>query len=99
MVSLKETATAYEPKQTLNIADLDKVDLSCPIEERKGTNKDGEDFTYSVLIFGDKEYRTPATVLEEIKKILAIRPNAQYVNVNKTGSGLSTRYTVDLLKE
>lgn len=42
--TLKEEAKAYEPKRTLNIADLDRVDLSYPIEDRTGkkTNDKGE---------------------------------------------------------
>ena len=63
MTSLKETANGYEPKQTLNIADLDRVDLSFPIEARSGTNAEGKDFEYKVMIVNGKEYRVPNTVI------------------------------------
>jgi len=94
MSSLKETAQAYVPKQTLNITDLDRVDLSFPIEDREGTNSEGEKFKYRVMVANDQEYRVPTTVIEEIKKMLDLKPDLQFVKVTKTGSGLSTRYSV-----
>jgi len=97
MVSLKETAQGYEPKQTLNIADLDVVDLEAfEIEDRTGTDKKGKDFSYKVMVANGQEYRVPNTVLEEIKKILALKPDVKKVKVNKKGSGLATRYTVSV---
>jgi len=97
MASLKETAQEYVPKQTLNIADLDRVDLSFPIEDRVGTDADGKDFAYKVMIANDMEYRTPNTVIEEIKKILELKPEVAFVKVSKQGSGLNTRYSVKVL--
>ena len=97
MTSLKETAEGYEPKLTLNIADLDKVDLSFPIEERSGTDKEGKTFEYHVMIANSQEYRVPNTVLEEIKKILKLKPEAKFVNVTKKGSGLATSYSVEYI--
>jgi len=94
MSSLKETAQAYKPKQTLNITDLDRVDLSWPMEDREGTNSEGENFKYRVMVVNDMEYRVPTTVIEEIKKMLELKPDLQFVQVTKTGSGLSTRYSV-----
>lgn len=94
MASLKEEAQAYEPKQTLNIADLDRVDLSFPLEDRIGTDKDGKEFKYKVLIANGQEFRVPNTVLEEIQKMLDLKPDLKFVKVEKSGTGLSTRYTV-----
>ncbi len=94
MVSLKEEAQAYTPKLTLNIADLDKVDLSFPIEERTGTDSTGKEFNYKVMVANGQEYRVPNTVLEEIKKMLDLKPDLKIVKVEKSGSGLSTRYIV-----
>jgi len=98
MVSLKETAVGYEPKQTLNIADLDRVDISFPVEERSGTNSEGKDFEYKVMIANGLEYRVPNTVIEEIQKIIKLRPEAKFVKVTKKGSGLSTTYSVDFIE-
>ena len=94
MSSLKEAAQEYKPKQTLNITDLDRVDLSFPIEDREGTNAEGETFKYRVMVVNGLEYRVPTTVIEEIKKMLDLKPDLAFVQVTKTGSGLSTRYSV-----
>jgi hypothetical protein len=94
MASIKEEAERYEPKQTLNIADLDRVDLSFPLEPRTGTDKEGKEFDYKVMVANGQEYRVPNTVLEEIKKMLDLKPDLKAVKVEKSGSGLSTRYTV-----
>ena len=96
MTTLREEAQAYQPKQTLNIADLDIVDLSFPIENRTGTDKEGKEFKYKVMVVNEIEYRTPWTVLEEIKKMLKLKPELTHVKVNQTGSGLNTRYSVEL---
>ena len=96
MANLKEEATKYVPKQTLNIADLDVVDLSFPVEDRPGTDLEGKEFSYKVMVVNDQEYRVPATVLEGIKNILKLRPDTQKVKVTKRGSGLQTRYEVDI---
>ena len=106
MTTLKEKATAYEPKKTLNIADLDKVDLSWKMEDRQGTSikqdADGKDFEetyqYKVMIVNSIEYRVPNTVIEEIQKMLKLVPELQFINVEKTGSGYSTKYTVEKLE-
>ena len=98
MPSLKETAKEYEPKLTLNIADLDKVDLSFPMEERTGTDKEGKTFDYHVMVANGQEYRVPNTVLEEIQKILKLKPEAKFVKVSKKGSGLNTSYSVEYLE-
>lgn len=98
MSSLKEIAKDYEPKRTLNIVDLDKVDLSLPIEERTGTDKEGKSFDYHVLVVNDQEYRVPNTVLEEIKKILKLKPETKFVKVSKKGTGLNTNYSVEYIE-
>ena len=94
MATLKEEAKAYEPKQTLNIADLDRVDLSFPIENRTGTDKENKEFSYKVMVVNGFEYRVPNTVLEKIKEMLDLKPDLGFVKVEKTGSGLGTRYSV-----
>ncbi len=97
--TLKENAQDYTPKRTLNVTDLDKVDLSFPMEDRSGTNSEGKDFNYQVIVINSQEYRVPATVLEEIQKILKLKPETKYVKVTSTGSGLNTKYAVEYAKE
>lgn len=103
MLNLKQTAQGYQPKVTHNVADLDIVDLSWPIEERSGNatkkNKEGveyeEEYFYKVIIVGNLEYRVPNAVLEEIKKMVALVPELQFVKVSKTGIGKATKYSVE----
>jgi len=98
MGTLKEEALAYEPKLTLNIADLDSVPIDLEIhKDGAGMDKDNKPFTYSYALLNEKEYRVPSSVLEEIQKILKLKPTVTKVKVTKTGTGLSTRYKVDAL--
>lgn len=97
MATLKEAALAYEPPQTLNIADLDEVSVDLQIKGTTKKNAEGENFTYQYTELNDKEYRVPNSVLEEIQKILKLKPTVTKVNVIKSGSGLATRYKVDAL--
>jgi len=96
--TFKEVAEEYEPKKTANIADLEKFDISEPIEEREGTDKDGKTFKYNVLVRDGEDYRVPNTVLETVKGILAA--NAKHgkevktFSVEKSGEGMNTKYQV-----
>jgi len=92
--NLRETARAYEPTKTKNIADLEAVSLDVKIQERKGTNKDGEDFNYYVAIVLGEEYRVPASVLKDINAIMIAKPGLKTIRVIKKGQGMSTSYTV-----
>ena len=97
MKSLKEVAKEYTPKQTLNVADLDRVDLSWKIEDRVGIDNDNKEFKYKVVVFNEQEYRIPNTVIEEIQKIIKLKPETKAIKVSKSGAGLSTRYSVEFV--
>lgn len=97
MASIKESAQEYVPKQTLNIADLDRVDLSWELKEGSGTTNEGKDFKYFFFEVNELEYRVPGKVLEKIKDALAIRPDINFVKVNSQGSGVATKYTLSVL--
>jgi len=98
MTTLREAAEAYEPKKTANIADLEKFDISEPMEEREGKDKDGDSFKYHVLVRDNVDYRVPNTVLETIKGILAAAAKrdkkVSTFAVEKTGEGMGTKYQV-----
>ncbi len=49
MATLKEAAQAYEPPQTLNIADLDKIPIDLALKDGEGKDKDGEVLSISML--------------------------------------------------
>jgi|TARA_Y100000034_G_scaffold136934_1_gene217313 hypothetical protein len=97
MSSIKEEALAYEAPQTLNIADLDSVSVELSVQEKESKNSEGEPFSYKYTIVDGKEYRIPNSVFEEIKTILTLKPSVTKVRVNKSGSGLGTRYKVEAL--
>lgn len=94
MAILRESAKAYVPPKTRNIAELEKVNLDVPIEERNGTNSEGKDFSYHVAIVDGEEYRVPSSVLNSIKTIMEAKPTLKTVKVIKKGSGMNTEYTV-----
>ena len=51
------------------------------------------------MVVNEQEYRVPATVLVEIQKIIKLKPQAKYVKVTSTGSGLNTSYAVEYVEE
>jgi len=48
------------------------------------------------MVVNEQEYRVAWTVLEEIKKMLALKPDLKFVKVTKTGEGKATKYSVAL---
>jgi ABC-type uncharacterized transport system substrate-binding protein len=98
MASIIEAAKVYEPKLTLNIADLSSVDVNLQLENRTGTNDEGKEFSYQVIVVEGKEYRVPVSVLEKIKEATKIKPDIKKIRVNRTGSGLNTRYSIEVLE-
>ena len=94
MATLKESAMAYEPPQTLNIADLDKIPIDLDVKDGEGKDKDGEMFKYKYTTIDGKDYRIAGSVLGGIKAILQKMPTLEFVTVIKQGTGMNTRYTV-----
>lgn len=98
MATLREEALAYETPQTLNIADLTAVPIDdLEVDEAEKMNSEGEPFKYKFTVIDGKEYRIPNSVLEEIQTIIKLKPEVKNVKVNKTGTGLATRYRVEVL--
>ena len=94
MATLKEEAQAYEPKQTKNIAELEKVQTDLELFDGEGKDKDGNVFKYKYIKVEGIEYRVPGTVLGGIKAIIKKMPYVKFVTVDKEGSGMSTEYHV-----
>ena len=99
MAKLKEEARDYEPPQTKNIADLEKVSVDVDLEDREGSDKNGKKFKYKVFIADGEDYRVPGVVLGDLKEILKEKPFLKFFKVNKKGEGLQTKYTVITLSE
>lgn len=93
-MKLSEAAQNYEPKKTLNIADLEEVSTDLVIDTQNAVNDEGEEFTYQYITVDGKQYRVPNSVISSLKTILAKRPNLKKFSVSKTGEGLKTKYTV-----
>ena len=94
MQNIKEAAKAYVPPQTLNIADLEKVSVEVPIENRIIKEGTPEEFSIMVALIGKKEYRVPGIVLKDLKLLINELPKMEHFKVIKAGSGISTQYTV-----
>ena len=94
MGKLNEEATAYEPPQTKNIADLEVVMTDVEVEDRDGLDKENKKFFYKVVVIEGEDYRVPNSVLKALKAILEEKPDLKAIKVKKTGEGLNTEYTV-----
>jgi hypothetical protein len=95
MATLKESAMAYEMPTTLNIADLEYVDVNLDVKEETHKKKDSdEEFTIKVVEIEGKKYRVPASVLQGMKAIIERVPETKHVSVIKNGSGMNSKYQV-----
>lgn len=94
MATLKEEALAYEPPQTLNIADLDKIPIDVVLKDGTGKNSDGEEFKYKYTEIGGVQYRVAGSIIGGIKALLEKMPGMTHISVIKQGSGMNTRYQV-----
>lgn len=97
MTTLKEAATAYVDKKTLNIADLEEVPVDVKLEERNINVGTPEEFNIIVALINGEEYRVPKSVLKSVKALLADKRTAtmKSFSVIKTGTTKDdTRYQV-----
>ena len=94
MSSIKEAAELYVAPQTLNIADLEKVDVNMDTAVRTFKEGTDDEFSVTVAIVDDVDYRIPPSVLGTIKEILVEKPALEFFKVTKKGEGMKTNYTV-----
>ena len=94
MVKLGDFAKAYEPQQMKNITDLEVVSIDMDILTEFRKDKDKKDYSVTFIVKDGVEYRTPGSVVEQIKNILEENPESKTFKVTKKGEGLNTRYTV-----
>lgn len=94
MPSIKDEALAYEPPITKNIADLDKVSINEEIVEREYTDSNQKPFKINVIVINDEDYRVPVSIVKALKDILQEKPDITSFKVVKSGTGLSTSYTL-----
>jgi len=94
MTTLKEEALAYEPQQTMNIADLDTVSIDIELKDGDGIDSKGIPFTYKYTEIKGINYRVPGSVIGGIKAVLLKMPDLKNVSIIKQGQGMNTRYNV-----
>ena len=94
MATLKEEAQAYEPPQTLTIADLDRVPVDMELKDETFKEGTKDELTVKVFEHEGKKYRVPGVVLGNIKELLKRMPKMKYVSVIKSGTGKQTQYQV-----
>lgn len=98
MAKLKDEAKAYEPQQTHNIAELEKVSIDLEVQDDEFETQDeqGNPKIVKQKIFekDGKKYRIPNSVLNQLKVLLEDNPGISYFKVKKSGQGLNTDYTV-----
>jgi len=97
MTTIRENAMAYEPKETKNIADLEKVNTELELKHKIVNEGTPEQFEYDYTEVDGVEYRVPLSVQKQLKTHLEEKPDATEFKVKKTGTGMSTEYTVMLL--
>jgi len=94
MNNIKNMAKDVIVKETGNIAELDSVSTALLVLERTGTNTDGEEYSYNVIVVDRKDYRIPLSVLQQLKSILEVKPNLEFFKVSRIGTGMQTKYQV-----
>ena len=99
MATIFDEAQAYEPPQTKNIADLEKVPTDIEVVEKEYTKGDGDKFKLKVIMVDGEDYRVPTSVLKSLKAIREEKPNLKFFKVKKSGEGLKTEYTVITLED
>jgi len=94
MATIKESALAYEPPQTLNIADIEYYEANIELKEDIAKNSEGKDFEVKYIEKNGKKYRVPNSVLAGMKGILMKFPNTSHFTATKMGTGMNTKYQV-----
>jgi hypothetical protein len=95
MPTLSEFAKTYVPTTTKNISDLDEVTTNLPLEDREGTDKQGNTFKYKVIVVEGEDYRVPNSVIGNLKAILGKKPTMTKFSVARQGKTKDdTKYTV-----
>lgn len=99
MGSIADEAKNYERTGMSNISELSSIDVSNEIIEEERTNSAGEKYTVKFIVVDAKEYRMPATVLEQLKEQLEENPKLATFKVKRKGTTKEdTSYTVIPLK-
>jgi hypothetical protein len=95
MPTLSEFAKTYTPETAKNISDLKEVDVNLSLEDREGTDKNGNNYKYKVIVVDGVDYRVPSSVIGNLKAILEKKPSMKKFSVARQGKTKDdTKYTV-----
>ena len=95
MTTLSEFAKTYTPETTKNISELKEVDVNLVLEDREGTDKNGNNYKYKVIVVDGADYRVPSSVIGNLKAILEKKPSMKKFSVARQGKTKDdTKYTV-----
>lgn len=93
-MNIKEFATAYEPQKMKLISELKSVKIDIEFKTETRQNKEKEDYIVNFIVVDGIEYRVPISVIEQLKVVIAEKPDLESFKVSKTGEGMNTKYQV-----
>jgi len=94
MVKLNEEAKNYEAPTMKNITDLESVPTDLEVVEETFKEGTEDEFKVKIIRVDGESYRVPVSVLKSLKAILEHKPDLKTIKVTKSGTGMSTEYTV-----
>ena len=90
MGTIKDEAITYKPTASVNnISDLTSIDTNLVLFDEVDA-----EFPYKYFEQAGLRYKMPVSVLATLKEILKSNPNLKSFKVNKTGTGMNTKYVV-----
>lgn len=98
-MDFKTAAINYEPPKLKTVCELEAFSISADLQAKEGLdNKTNKPYNYYVLNLAGEDYKVPGPVLNQIKEILKLKPDAKTFKASKQGTGFQTRYTVVVLE-
>jgi hypothetical protein len=92
--TIRDFSNNYQPKTAKNITELKIISVELEVKNEKGTDLNGEEYSYNYVEVNNEKYRLPDSVAKDLKQILAKKPDLKNFAVSKTGEGRNTKYTV-----
>jgi hypothetical protein len=85
MVSLKEAAVAYSGRKELY--NLDKIPVSIDFQTGSFDGKEGNKIPFTYIEIDGYKYTIKSKILEQIKNVLSVNPEAKYIKFQKAPNG------------
>lgn len=98
MGTFKDESKNYKPQELKNICDLEIINIEeLALFEEEKIDNEGKTYKYKYFLQNGIKYRTPYKVLEEVQKMLKLKPDLKTIRVTKTGEGKKTKYNVEAI--